>query len=140
LNQQLRSTLDASDGSNSNIHFSHVQYSLPLGHMRRSRYRPLPLPLPPLPVGQALPLVATSSRRMVVRQRRQHFLNFFPLPQGHGSLRPIPFSGLVMGCRISRSRKGCLSYGRNWVMAGWGGRRIEAGDEPARTSRRSDTP
>ena len=32
------------------------------------------------------------------------------------------------------------SYGRNWVIAGWRRRRIEAGDEPARTSRRSDTP
>jgi len=35
LNQQLRPTLDASDGSNSNIHFGHVQYSLLLGHMTK---------------------------------------------------------------------------------------------------------
>ena len=32
------------------------------------------------------------------------------------------------------------SYVRIWVMAVWERRRIEAGDEPARTSRRSDTP
>src|SRR3954469_10154323 len=30
LNQQIRSTLDASDGSNPNIYFGHVQYSLSL--------------------------------------------------------------------------------------------------------------
>src|SRR5581483_1416406 len=29
--------------------------------------------------------------------RRQHFLYFLPLPQGHGSLRPIPRNGLIAG-------------------------------------------
>src|SRR5581483_3623409 len=29
--------------------------------------------------------------------RRQHFLYFLPLPQGQGSLRPIPRNGLIAG-------------------------------------------
>src|SRR6266851_2182189 len=28
---------------------------------------------------------------------RQHFLNFLPLPHGHGSLRPTPLNGLTAG-------------------------------------------
>jgi hypothetical protein len=28
------------------------------------------------------------------RPGKQHFLNFLPLPHGHGSLRPMPLYGL----------------------------------------------
>jgi hypothetical protein len=43
---------------------------------------------------------------------RQHFLNFFPLPQGHGSFRPMPLKGFstcwlravsASACRRQRS-------------------------------------
>src|SRR5215213_7543173 len=33
---------------------------------------------------------------------KQHFLNFFPLPHGQGSLRPTPLSGLTAGNRGAR--------------------------------------
>jgi hypothetical protein len=29
--------------------------------------------------------------------RKQHFLNFFPLPHGQGSFRPTPLKGLMAG-------------------------------------------
>jgi len=34
----------------------------------------------------------------------QHFLYFFPLPQGQGSLRPIPFKGFIWGFCGSNSK------------------------------------
>ena len=34
---------------------------------------------------------------------RQHFLYFFPLPQGQGSLRPTPRTGFLTGEGFSRS-------------------------------------
>lgn len=40
----------------------------------------------------------------------------------------------MRGRQVSAETEARLSYGRNWVMTVFGKRRIEAGDEPARTS------
>ena len=48
---------------------------------------------------------ALFSVRMRADHRPQHFLNFFPLPHGHGSFRPtLAFAGLATAVVISPSR------------------------------------
>jgi hypothetical protein len=38
-----------------------------------------------------------SWSRDLLLHGRQHFLNFFPLPQGQGSFRPTPFERIFVG-------------------------------------------
>ena len=53
---------------------------------------------------------------VIVGRRAQHFLNFKPLPQGHGSLRRIDRGDALGGA--------CLSGRRGWsstaIACGWG--------------------
>ena len=44
---------------------------------------------------------------------RQHFLNFFPLPQGHGSFRPTPLKGFSRRWLRALSASACRRH-RSW--------------------------
>ena len=69
------------------------------------------------------PAFLVSYRNQTPQPRRygqvapQHFLNFFPLPQGHGSLRPGRFgarpTGGGGGCRCQSSLPACKAFPSN---------------------------
>ena len=47
----------------------------------------------PVRVGRSTAVIWFAWSRDLPLDDRQHFLNFFPLPQGHGSFRPTPLNG-----------------------------------------------
>jgi hypothetical protein len=68
---------------------------------------------------QYLPFFATKRSRY----RPQHFLNFLPLPQGHGSLRPAPEPAFYAAAQAAQGRRAGKAGGLQLVTvakAQWG--------------------